>query len=435
VLEVALVAAGSVVGGVVAWIVGRAQARAAAAVAVQSLHARLASAESLGDELRKQLTLREADVADLRAAVDGERLQRAQLDARATALRESLDAQERLLGEARARLGETFRALSADVLRETAAALTDRARETVDAQLVRRQEAIDALVRPLSEALSRYEAGLQALEASRRQAHGSLERHLGTLAASSAELQRETANLVHALRMPHVRGRWGELTLRRVVELAGLLPHCDFEEQVVAHGEGGRVRPDLVVRLPGGRTIVVDAKVPLAAYLDAVAARTPEERAAGLSRHAQQVRQHLTALAGKAYWTEVAGAAELVVMFIPGEAFVAAAVEADGTLLEDGLARRVVVATPTTLVALLRAIAFGWRQEQVARNAEEISRLGADLYERVRTLGAHFDDLGRALGRATGAFNRAVGAMESRVLPAARRFRDLGAAPGDETAS
>jgi DNA recombination protein RmuC len=229
-----------------------------------------------------------------------------------------------------------------------------------------------------------------------------------------------------------VRGRWGELTLHRVVELAGLTQYCDYVEQITVEGQGGRVRPDMVVRLPAGREIIVDAKVPLNAYLDALAARTEEERAASLVRHAQQLRQHMQALASKAYWDEFAKAADLVVMFIPGESFVAAAAEVDRALIEDGLSRRVVVATPTTLIALLRSIAYGWRQEQLARNAAEISELGRQLYERLRVLTGHVGDVGASLGRATAAFNRAVGSMESRVLPSARRFRDLGAAGGED---
>jgi DNA recombination protein RmuC len=430
--ELALVAAGVLVGAVTGWALGRAQARARAAAESQALGTRLAVAESMGDELRKQLTQRDYELGELRQGLSAERAQRLSADARGEALRENLEEQRRLLGEARERLGDTFRALGADVLRESGALMVERARESIDAQLARRQEAIDALVRPLTDALARYEAGLRSLESSRQHAYGTLEEHLRTLARGQVELQRETGNLVNALRVPHVRGRWGELTLRRVVELAGLVAHCDFVEQVTVEGEGGRLRPDMVVRLPAGREILVDAKVPLTAYLEAAAAETPEARRAALVRHAQQVRQHMNGLAAKAYWDEFGRSAELVVMFIPGEPFVAAAAEADAALIEDGLARKVVIATPATLVAVLRAIAFGWRQEQVARGAEEISKLGAELYERVRTLGGHFDDLGKSLAKTTAAFNRAVGSMESRVLPAARRFRDLGTPARDE---
>ncbi len=224
------------------------------------------------------------------------------------------------------------------------------------------------------------------------------------------------------------------MTLHRVVELAGMTEHCDYVEQVTVETEGGRLRPDMVVHLPGGRAIVVDAKVPLAAYLEATGSSSEDERRDAMGRHAHQVRDHMNALAAKAYWEEFPTAPELVVMFIPGESFVGAAAQADPALIEDGMDRKVVVATPTTLVALLRAIAFGWRQEQVADNAEGIRKLGGELYDRLRTLAGHFDWVGGALGRAVNAYNAFVGSMETRVLPSARRFRDLGAASGAEIA-
>jgi DNA recombination protein RmuC len=286
----------------------------------------------------------------------------------------------------------------------------------------------------LHDALQRYDTQVQALEARRQHAYGSLEEQLGALARSNAELQREAGNLVAALRAPQVRGRWGEITLRRVVELAGMANRCDFVEQVTVEGEEGRLRPDMVVHLPAGRDIVVDAKVPLAAYLDATMARTPEERNAALARHVQQVRQHVSRLAEKAYWEQFPSAPELVVMFVPLEAAIATALELDGSLLEDGMGRKVLPATPVTLMGLLLTIAYGWRQEQIATNAAQISALGRELYERIRGFAGHFEDVGDKLGKATAAYNRAVGSMESRVLPSARRFRDLGAATGDDIA-
>jgi DNA recombination protein RmuC len=430
--EALFLLAGVVAGAAVAWLVAGGHFRAAALAEREALGARVAGAEALADEVRKQLTQRELDLAEARQGLERERMQRVEADARWEAARASMDEQTRLLADAQARLGDAFKALSADALRESNAAFLSLAGERLEAQLAQRERAIDGLVAPLRTSLTRYEEQLRQLEASRQQAYGSLEEQLRTLNARSAELQRETGSLVTALRAPQVRGRWGELTLRRAAELAGMSEYCDYLEQVTVERDGGRLRPDMVVRLPSGRKIVVDAKVPLSAYLDATAAATEDDRARALARHGQQVRQHLTLLSAKGYWEQFDGSVELVVMFIPGEAFVGAAMQADAALLEDGMAKKVLIATPTTLIGLLLAIEHGWQQERIAANAAAISELGKDLYNRMRTLGEHFDDLGASLTRATAAFNRAVGSMETRVLPAARKFRDLRAASGDE---
>jgi DNA recombination protein RmuC len=273
------------------------------------------------------------------------------------------------------------------------------------------------------------------MERVRQNAYGSLDEQLRNLATVNQQLQKETGTLANALKGgPQVRGRWGEMTLRRVAELAGMSEHCDFSEQENLETEEGRQRPDMIVHLPNGREIAVDAKAPLQAFLEAAAAPTEEERRVKLARHAQLVRDRMKELATKAYWDQFDPAPEIVVLFLPGESFFSAALEQDRTLMEDGMQKHVVIATPTTLIALLRAVAFGWRQERIARNAQEISDLGKDLYDRVRSFLGHFENVGSSLKRATENYNRAVGSLESRVLPAARKFKELGAATGEELA-
>ena len=280
------------------------------------------------------------------------------------------------------------------------------------------QAAADA-TRPLADTLARIEGQMREFEAQRQHMLGGLEAHLATLS-------KDTVALSQALRGTNSRGRWGELTLKRVAELAGMVDHCDFIEQETVSGEDGRLRPDMVVQLPGGRQIIVDAKTVLAAYLDAHEAQDDAQQADALRRHAEQVRSRMDDLSLKAYWSQFDRAPEFVVLFLPGEQFLGAALDQDPRLIEEGFARRVVLATPATLIALLRAVAYGWQQDQLNAHAEEAGRLGKDLFERMAVLAEHLNDVGQALGKSVSAYNRAGGSLETRILPAARRFKELG---------
>lgn len=344
-----------------------------------------------------------------------------------------LHAQIQLLEQAEKQLKDAFSTLSMEALEknsrsflELAKVSLERFQEGAKGDLDRRHVAIAELIHPVKESLQKLDTGIREMEKERKGAQESLKEQVRALSENEKLLKQETSNLVKALRTPLTRGRWGEIQLRRVVELAGMLNHCDFFEQTQEMSDEARLRPDLIVRLPGGRQVIIDAKVPLQAYLEALHTQDEKVRAHCFADHARQVRAHVTALGRKAYWERFQPTPEFVVLFLPAETFFSAALEADPSLIETGAEQNVIIATPTTLIALLRAVSYGWKQENLSRQVETLHELGQDLYKRLGDMHSHFSKMGRSLSSAVEAYNKGIGSFETRVLVTARKFKEIG---------
>lgn len=424
-----------VVGIIAAWLIAATRTRAKYEGALRNQTQQATAAEARVEEVRSLLNTAREDFETLREKL--REAERAKVAAETTAVEvdKNLAAQKALLEDARVILSDTFKSLASEVLsgsNKEFLALADEKfkalREGAAGDLESRKQAVEALIGPLTETLSTYQKELKKIEVSHQDTLSTVSEQIRQQASATTTLQTETAKLVNALKSPQVRGRWGEIALKKTAELAGMSAYCDFVEQQSVEGDDGRLRPDMVVKLPAEREVVVDSKMPLGGFLEALEAETTEGRDAALDKHASQVNQHVQKLSSKNYWGQFETTPEFVVLSIPNDSFLAAAAEKNPDLVESALTKNVVIATPSTFIALLKAIAFGWRQEQITEHAKEISTLGQDLSDRLATFAKHLIKVGAAMGKAVESYNEAVGSLESRVMPTARRFKALGVA-------
>jgi len=374
-------------------------------------------------------------IAYMRSEAKSFALNKQVTELRTTLEHERLNHQEKQasLEKDRERLNDSFAALASKALKHNSDEFLKLAEQNLKqfqvsahSELDKKEKSIANLVKPIREALDKTEKQVREMEKDRREAYGSLKQHLELMSQDQAQLQSETRNLVQALRRPEVRGQWGEMTLKRLAELAGMVQHCDFYEQETVDNDQGKLRPDMIIRMPGQRAVVVDAKAPLDAYMSAVEASDDKSRETHLERHTKNVRGRIRELSAKSYWSQFDDTPDFAVLFIPGDQFLSSALERDPSLLEDAMSQQIILATPSSFVALLRAVAFGWRQEVLADNADKIRTLGATLYERLSAFSGHLGNIGNSLGKSVEHFNKAVGSFDSRVLPGAKRFTEMG---------
>lgn len=430
---VAGLSASFALGAAIAWLGARSKFKIDLSGRISELEGKARYVEGNADQLKLQIARLEEESTELRTRLDGEKTKSVGATTRLEEAQRNLVQQKELICAMRNEMVETFKAHALSALEVSNRSFLQLAQENLGGiieqtkgKLGEHHSAMEGIIKPLAEMLSRYEDGLKGIEKNRNEHYGSLAQSIQALSRMNEQLQRETNTLVTALRKPQVSGNWGQMSLRRAAELSGMVPNCDFFEEVSITTEDGRLRPDMIIKLPNGRSIVVDAKAPVDAYLSTLSASSDEERKRALSGYISQVRNHMNSLGMKSYWEQLDHTPEMVIMYLPGEAFFSAALENDPKLIEDGTQKRVILATPTTLIALLRAVAFGWQQEQIATSAQEINRLGKELFERFAVVIEHFGKLGAGLNKAVEAHNEAVRSIETRLIPSLRRFKELG---------